>query len=43
MNWKEYGKKRSWINLSYGPGIYLEVLMKTTKFTVTLVSAPAEI
>jgi hypothetical protein len=31
MNWKGYGKKQSWPNLGYYPGICLEGLRKTTK------------
>jgi hypothetical protein len=31
MNRKGYGRKRSWRNLRYNPGIYLEGLMNTTK------------
>jgi hypothetical protein len=29
MNWKEYGRKLSWPNLRYYPGICLEGLKKT--------------
>jgi hypothetical protein len=31
MNWKGYGRKRSWTNLRYYPGICLEGMWKTTK------------
>jgi hypothetical protein len=31
MNWKGCGRKRSWPNLRYYPGICLEGLRKTTK------------
>jgi hypothetical protein len=31
MIWKECGRKQSWPNLEYYPGIYLEGLRKTTK------------
>jgi hypothetical protein len=31
MNWKRRGRKRSWPNLRYCHGIYLEGLRKTTK------------
>jgi hypothetical protein len=31
MNWKEYGRKRSWSNLRYYPGIGLDILGKITK------------
>jgi hypothetical protein len=31
MNWKGREGKRSWPNLRYYPGIWLEGLMKTTK------------
>jgi hypothetical protein len=31
MNWKGCGRKRSWPNLRYYPGICLEGLTKTTK------------
>jgi hypothetical protein len=31
MNWKGWGRKRSWLNLSYYPSIFLEGLRKTTK------------
>jgi hypothetical protein len=34
MNWKGYGRKRSWPNLKYGPRICLEGLRKTTKTSV---------
>jgi hypothetical protein len=29
-DWKVYGRKRSWHNLRYYPGIWLEELNKTT-------------
>jgi hypothetical protein len=32
MNWKLYGRKQSWSNLRYYPGIFLEGLWKTTKY-----------
>jgi hypothetical protein len=31
MNWKGCGRKRSWPNLIYYPGIYLQELRKPTK------------
>jgi hypothetical protein len=31
MNWKGCGRKRSWPNFRYYPGIFLEGLKKTTK------------
>jgi hypothetical protein len=31
MNWEGYGRKRSWPNLRYYPGIYLDGLRKATK------------
>jgi hypothetical protein len=31
VNWKVCGRTRSWPNLRYYPGIYLEGLRKTTK------------
>jgi hypothetical protein len=31
MNWKEYGRKQSWPNLRYYPGICLEGLRETMK------------
>jgi hypothetical protein len=30
-NWKGYGRKKSWPNLRYYPGIFLDRLRKTTK------------
>jgi hypothetical protein len=33
MNWKGYGRKWSWPNLRYYPGIFLEGLWKTTKIS----------
>jgi hypothetical protein len=34
MNWKGYERKQSWPSLRYYPGIWLEVLRKTTKTSV---------
>jgi hypothetical protein len=31
MNWKGYGRKRSWANLRYHPDIWLKVLRKPTR------------
>jgi hypothetical protein len=31
VNWKGCERKRSWPNLSSYPGLYLEILRKTTK------------
>jgi hypothetical protein len=31
MTWKGFGRKQSWPNLRYYPGIYLEGLRKTMK------------
>jgi hypothetical protein len=36
MNWKGYGRKQSWPNLRYYPGICLEGLTKTTKTSVRI-------
>jgi hypothetical protein len=31
MNWKRFGKNRSWPDLRYNPGIFLEELRKATR------------
>jgi hypothetical protein len=31
MNWKQYGRKQSWSNLRYYPGISLEGMRKALK------------
>jgi hypothetical protein len=43
MNWKEYGRKWSWPNLKYYPGICLDGLSKTTETSVTFAGLRAEI
>jgi hypothetical protein len=42
MNWKGYGRKWSWNNVRYYPGIFLEGLRKTVK-NVRLAGLRAEI
>jgi hypothetical protein len=41
MNWREFGRKRSWHNSRYCPGIYLELLRHITKTSVRIVYIPA--
>jgi len=36
MNWKVFGRKRSWPILRYYPGIRLEGLRKTTKTSIRI-------
>jgi hypothetical protein len=43
MNWKGFGRKQSWSNLSSYPGIHLEVLRKTIKASVRIAGLWAEI
>jgi hypothetical protein len=38
MNWKVYGRKQSWHNLRYYPGISLEKLRKAMKISVRITS-----
>jgi hypothetical protein len=42
MNWKICGKKRTWTNLMYHPGIFLKGQMKTTKTSVSIVHVLAK-
>jgi hypothetical protein len=42
-NWKGFGRKWSWPNLRYYPGIHLEGLRKTTENSVRIASLQAEI
>jgi hypothetical protein len=43
MNWKGYGRKRSWPNLRQYPGIFLEGLREITKNSVRIGGLQAEI
>jgi hypothetical protein len=43
MNWKGFGKKRSWPILRPYPGIRIEGLRKTTKASIRTVDLWAEI
>jgi hypothetical protein len=43
MNWKEFGRKRSWRNLRYYPGICLVGLRNPQKFPVMIARFRAEI
>jgi hypothetical protein len=40
MNWKGYGKKPSWPNLRYYPGIFQEEMRKATKSLMIASSGP---
>jgi hypothetical protein len=43
VNWKIFGRKRSWSNLRHYPSIRLEGLRKTTNTSVKIAGLPAEI